>query len=90
MERLQNDYDAIFRALPPLPEAEDLYARIIRACRQFWVSSRSVDNFGLAIRTLRASTDPWQERYASCRVLVETVERIKLELLLVRSQLVTL
>nr|CDJ80224.1 unnamed protein product [Haemonchus contortus] len=90
MERLQNDYDAILRALPPLPEPEDLYARIIRACRQFWVSPRSVDNLGLAIRTLRASTDPWQESYASCRVLVETVERIKLELLLVRSQLVAL
>ncbi|VDO33194.1 unnamed protein product [Haemonchus placei] len=88
MERLQNDYDAILRALPPLKGPEDLYARIIRARRQYWVSWRSVDN--LAIRTLRASRDPWQERYASCRVLVETVERIELELLLVRSQLVTL
>ncbi|KAK6019005.1 zinc knuckle [Ostertagia ostertagi] len=89
-QRLQADYDALLRALPPLPEPEDLYARIIRTCRQFWVSSKSVDNLGLWIRSMRTSQDSRQERYALYRLLVETVNRVRLELYLVRSQLATL
>ncbi|KAK5966974.1 hypothetical protein GCK32_014429 [Trichostrongylus colubriformis] len=89
-ERLQLEYNALRNALPPLPEPEDLYAKIIRVCRYFWISVKSVENLGLRVRSLRNTIDTWQERYTMCKILIETVARVRLEFLLIRSQLAAL
>nr|CDJ91662.1 hypothetical protein HCOI_01327900 [Haemonchus contortus] len=80
----------IRRAIPSLPEPEQLYNSIVARCHEFYECTKRFTQLSKRIRNVHSSTADWKERLHELELLEVTCERMRLEFLFVRCQIRTL
>ncbi|VDO95375.1 unnamed protein product [Heligmosomoides polygyrus] len=78
------------RAIPPLPEPQQLYDKIVSQCFDHYTCTQAVSSLEETVRRLRLPTKPFRERLHEIELSDLQIDRLRLKFLFCRAQLRTL